>query len=163
MEISCLNRTLCSNGICSEPLVCLHRAPEGNTDKRWCEPNLSTVNQEVAFPGKLPPIHRSLKLRWKQQMEPVLVGRHCCLLQFSARFFFSARFVNALFWRKNRRGADLESGNTEGWVMFWLCVWKLDYVLAVCWQVWSIWILNLHFLVCRLRQTGLQSLNKEHT
>lgn len=53
MEISCLNRTLCTNGICSEPLVCLPRAAEGSKDKQWWEPDSSTVNSEVAFPGKL--------------------------------------------------------------------------------------------------------------
>lgn len=53
MEISCLNRTLCSNGICSEPLVCLHRAAEGNKDKQWWEPDSPTISCEVAFPGKL--------------------------------------------------------------------------------------------------------------
>lgn len=53
MEISCLNRTSCSNGICSEPLVFLHRAAEGNKDKQWWGTDSSTVRQGVAFPGKL--------------------------------------------------------------------------------------------------------------
>lgn len=112
MEISCLNRTLCSNGIRSEPLVCLLRATEGHRDKQWWEPDASTVNQE-AFPGTLLTVHRSLKPKWEQQMELVLVWRHCYPLQFFAKFFFFARFVNAHVGRPSRRGTDLETGDTE--------------------------------------------------
>lgn len=90
MEISCLNRTLCSNGIRSEPLVCLLGATEGHRDKRWWEPDSSTVNQEV-FPGTLLMVRRSLKPRWEQQMELVPVWRHCYSLQFFANFFFFAK------------------------------------------------------------------------
>lgn len=64
MEISCLNRTLCSNGICFEPLVCLHRAAEGNKDKQWWETDSSTVNREVAFPGKLSTSQSPGENRW---------------------------------------------------------------------------------------------------
>lgn len=52
-----------------DPAVCSHRTAEGSTDKLWCWLDSSAVNHEVAFAGKLLPVHRSLKLSWKQQLD----------------------------------------------------------------------------------------------
>lgn len=87
MEIPCLNRTLCSNGICSKPSVCLHRAAEGHKDKQWWESDSFTVNQESCLSWKTSTSSQELESR-VEITDGTHAGVKILLPPFAFFFFF---------------------------------------------------------------------------